>query len=107
MPRIQYDLLPTGDDAKADEQRDKRIRHARLKRITFHVLVVLALMYAGYHGLRAFARSSSQFLRAKPCHGAQRNLSALPSHYTLPSGHKIPSVALGTAASAVRTCWAC
>ncbi|KZP13929.1 Aldo/keto reductase [Athelia psychrophila] len=29
------------------------------------------------------------------CGGAQRNLSSLPSHFTLPSGDKIPSVALG------------
>ncbi|KAI0629805.1 NADP-dependent oxidoreductase domain-containing protein [Trametes polyzona] len=51
-------------------------------------------MYVSYLGVRAIARSSKVHM-GKPCHGARRNLSSLPSHYTLPSGHKIPSVALG------------
>ncbi|KZT11775.1 Aldo/keto reductase [Laetiporus sulphureus 93-53] len=51
----------------------------------------MAVVFAG---LRVFTRRSSTKLRA-PCHGFQRNLSSLPSHYTLPSGDKIPAVALG------------
>lgn len=39
------------------------------------------------------------------CHPQHKSInvgaSGLPTHYTLPSGDKIPSVALGTAASAV------
>ena len=37
-----------------------------------------------------------------PCRGSHRNLSSvakLPTHYTLPSGDKIPSVALGACAN--------
>lgn len=102
MPRAQYELLATGDDDKANEQWQKRIHNNRTKKILFHVLAVLALMFAGYQGVKAFARSANRFLHKQPCTGVNRNLSSLPSHYTLPSGHQIPSVALGTAASSVR-----
>ncbi|EIW52463.1 uncharacterized protein TRAVEDRAFT_32150 [Trametes versicolor FP-101664 SS1] len=51
-------------------------------------------MYVSFLGVRAISRSSKMRM-GKPCHAVHRNLSSLPSHYTLPSGHKIPSVALG------------
>ena len=76
----------------------RRLRYDRVKKVLFHVLAVLAIMLAGYKGLSVYIRSSAQWLQKQPCHGLQRNLSTLPSHYTLPSGHQIPSVALGTAA---------
>ncbi|OSX57147.1 hypothetical protein POSPLADRAFT_1186063 [Postia placenta MAD-698-R-SB12] len=54
-------------------------------------------MVLAYVGVRFFARTATK-LRAPSapgCHGSQRNLSSLPSHYALPSGDKIPAVALG------------
>ncbi|KAI0671193.1 NADP-dependent oxidoreductase domain-containing protein [Trametes maxima] len=51
-------------------------------------------MYASFVGVRAVARTAKVRM-GRPCHGAERNLSSLPSHFTLPSGDKIPSVALG------------
>ena len=103
MSHAQYEPLATGDDDKTIEQWHQRIRRNRAKNILFHLLAVLAVMFAGYQAVQAFVRSSARFLHAKPCSGGmQRNLSSLPSHYTLPSGHQIPSVALGTAAASVR-----
>ncbi|KAH9891869.1 NADP-dependent oxidoreductase domain-containing protein [Cubamyces lactineus] len=51
-------------------------------------------MYVSYIGVRTVTRSAKLRL-GTPCHGARRNVSSLPTHYTLPSGDKIPSVALG------------
>ncbi|KAH8082412.1 NADP-dependent oxidoreductase domain-containing protein [Cristinia sonorae] len=49
-------------------------------------------MYLAYRGAAALLRSAKT-----PCHGAMRNMStsALPKYHILPSGDKIPSVALG------------
>ncbi|KAI0080695.1 hypothetical protein K474DRAFT_1682434 [Panus rudis PR-1116 ss-1] len=53
-------------------------------------------MYAAFLGTRAlFSKSAFRSGPRFGCHGQYRNLSSLPSHYTLPSGDKIPSVALG------------
>ena len=98
MPRVQYELIPAGDNDKAQEQLEKRLRYNRVKKILFHLLALLAIMFAGYKGLTTYIRSSARWLHKLPCHGLQRNLTTLPSHYTLPSGHEIPSVALGTGA---------
>lgn len=95
MPRVQYEMLAVGDDDKAQEELELRLRYNRVKKVLFHFLVVLAIMYAGFKGLRAYVKSSQQWLHTQPC-GTQRNFSTkLPTHYTLPSGHQIPSVALG------------
>lgn len=55
-------------------------------------------MVVAVQGLRTFTRSSLGFLHSgvRGC-GGMRNVSlkALPTHYVLPSGDKIPSVALG------------
>ncbi|KAM6494256.1 NADP-dependent oxidoreductase domain containing protein [Amanita muscaria] len=55
-------------------------------------------MYASFYGLRQLFRSpyGNRFLHWKGCH--HRNSSTaieLPTHYVLPSGDKIPSIALG------------
>ncbi|KAI0793341.1 NADP-dependent oxidoreductase domain-containing protein [Abortiporus biennis] len=51
-------------------------------------------MYATFVGTKALFRwSAVSPATRKPCHN--RNLTSLPTHYTLPSGDKIPSVALG------------
>ncbi|KAJ3525138.1 hypothetical protein NM688_g8450 [Phlebia brevispora] len=96
MPSV-YQLLPTTDGGKPDEQLTRKIKREKIKKILFHVLAVSAIMVIAAQGLRAFIRSSERFLQygGKGCHGMQRNLSSLPSHYSLPSGDKIPSVALG------------
>ena len=101
MPPVQYERLPMGDDPKSIEDWQRKARKTRMKKILFHALAILAVMFVGFKGLQTYLRSTSQWLRTQPCHGLQRNLSTLPSYYTLPSGHQIPSVALGTA-SAVR-----
>ena len=105
MPPIPYEPLATGDDDKSLQHAQARAHTARVKRILFTVLSLCAVMVAGFQGLRAIVRSSAGFLHTAPC--AQRNLSSLPSHHTLPSGDKIPSVALGTAASSVMLCALC
>lgn len=100
MPRVQYESLAVSDDDKAQEQLKKRLRHNRVKNILFHSLVVFAIMLAGFKGLKAYVRSTAQWLHKQPCSGLQRNYSTkLPSHYLLPSGHRIPSVALGMGAA--------
>ena len=102
----RYELLPTADIADDSDKPynatawAREHRSARVKQVLFRVVAVACVMFIGYQGLSAFLRSSSKFLRTKPCHGIpHRNFSALPvqSHYTLPSGDKIPTVALGMA----------
>lgn len=91
MPRAQYDLLSAGDDDKSQEEWSKRLRQDRFKRILFHVLILVTVMFAGFQGMRVLVKSYAQWLRMRPgCHN-------LPIYHTLPSGHKIPSVALGNA----------
>ncbi|KAI8986165.1 NADP-dependent oxidoreductase domain-containing protein [Trametes punicea] len=51
-------------------------------------------MYVSCLGVRTVARSA-KLRMGMPCRGAHRNLSSLPTHFTLPSGDKIPAVALG------------
>lgn len=95
MPTSTYELLPTSEEGKADEQLTRKIKREKVKKILFHALVVFTVMFVALQGLKAFIRSSERFLHQgmKGCHG--RNLSSLPSHHTLPSGDKIPAVALG------------
>ena len=106
----EYELLPTAEDTgdKVEyESLVRRRRIARAKELLSRVLALLAIMFLGYQGLWSFVKSSFKFLHSKPCHGtsgSQRNLTSLPSHFTLPSGDKIPSVALGTIYVFERTC---
>ncbi|PSR73736.1 hypothetical protein PHLCEN_2v10426 [Hermanssonia centrifuga] len=93
MPPPVYELLPSAEEDKISEHSSRRTHNNRVKKVLFHVLAVAAVMFVVFQGLRSFVRSSSKFLHAPPCHG--RNLSSLPSHFTLPSGAQIPSVALG------------
>lgn len=103
MPPVStagYQLLPVADSGDSDKIPDDwkpnpRIAHA--KQVLFRTLALLCIMIAGYQGMQSFVKSSSKFLDRKLCRiGAHRNLSSLPSHFTLPSGDRIPSVALGT-----------
>ena len=100
-----YELLrlPTAAEDNGDKAHEtwtnqrSRIVAKNLKQVLFRVLVLLAIIYLGYRGLKPFvASSSSKSLR--PCHSGElqrEKLTSLPSHFTLPSGDKIPSVALG------------
>ena len=60
MPRDQYELLAAGDDDKALDELENRIRFNRVKKVLFHFLVVLAIMFAGFKGLKTYIKSSGQ-----------------------------------------------
>ncbi|KAG2133184.1 NADP-dependent oxidoreductase domain-containing protein [Suillus bovinus] len=80
-------------DKDTGEQESLQCRDPR-KRRSLLVIAVIIIMFTSLpfvHMIR-----SRGFWGA--CHGSQRNsstLAKLPSHYTLPSGDNIPSVALG------------
>ncbi|KAL4250107.1 hypothetical protein ABKN59_005965, partial [Abortiporus biennis] len=89
---IFYKPLATDEDE--DIFLDKEQRRRRVKKVIFHLLAVVGMMYATFVGTKALFRwSAVSPATRKPCHN--RNLTSLPTHYTLPSGDKIPSVALG------------
>lgn len=112
MPPL-YSPLPTVPEVVEDKQFDLEASHRRqpkttFKKIIFYVLAIFAIMYALVLGVKEIP-SACRMLRSKAmlmkngtnmsgCHGANRTISTgagLPSFYTLPSGDKIPSVALG------------
>ncbi|KAI9065994.1 hypothetical protein FKP32DRAFT_1756257 [Trametes sanguinea] len=98
MPPRNYKQLPQYDvDVEEQQRLNHRSTSSRsFKRVLFHILAISALMYMSFVGVRAVARSAKLRMPiGAPCRGAQRNLSSLPTHYTLPSGDKIPAVALG------------
>jgi len=96
---VGYKPISAHDPEEVDEQQHpKSQRISRGKRIFLNfigvarIVAVVAIVYAGF---RLLTRTSTKLRNPKPCHGSYRNLSSLPSHYTLPSGDKIPAVALG------------
>lgn len=92
----KYHQLPTFDK-HAGEHESLQRKDPRRRRSPFLVIAIIMFLGASIPCIR-MARSRA-FLSA--CNSPQRNsstLANLPSHYTLPSGDKIPSVALGTAA---------
>lgn len=76
-------------------------KHRTLKSILLRFAGILAVMYLIFSGARAIVRPSFGGRLWAACHGTQRNMSSvnitLPTHYQLPSGDKIPAVALGIA----------
>ncbi|KAJ6477162.1 NADP-dependent oxidoreductase domain-containing protein [Mycena vitilis] len=84
-----YQALPT--DAQGQQKSPCPCR-SRSKRTLLRIFTALALVVMLFSGIRHVSRTS-----LAGCMGGrmQRNLTSLPSHYTLPSGDKIPSVALG------------
>ncbi|KAG2054092.1 hypothetical protein BDR06DRAFT_955683 [Suillus hirtellus] len=89
----KYHQLPTFDK-DAGEQESLQRRDPRKRRSPFLIIAIIMLLGLSIPCIR-MARSRA-FLSA--CNSPQRNtstLASLPSHYTLPSGDKIPSVALG------------
>lgn len=92
-------LATSEDDSESDpELALRRVRTRRFKKLAFHLLAVAAIMYAVFSGVKYLARSLPKMRMpgGAPCNGPRRNLSSLPEHFVLPSGDKIPSVALGT-----------
>jgi hypothetical protein len=103
-PPAHYNLLPAFSSQSKSTNPPLK---SNLKTLLFRLLIACAAMLVLYRGFGEFSRSAASFLRTgiKPCHSINgtmttvRNISAvqtLPSHYTLPSGDKIPSIALGT-----------
>ncbi|KIK91961.1 hypothetical protein PAXRUDRAFT_830404 [Paxillus rubicundulus Ve08.2h10] len=90
----QYEPLSTVDKDEEGEQYIHNRIPSRKKRLILYIVTIAVLMYASFSAAR-LARSRGFWIT---CYGPQRNqstLSTLTSHYSLPSGDKIPSVALG------------
>ncbi|KAF8133332.1 NADP-dependent oxidoreductase domain-containing protein, partial [Boletus edulis] len=86
----RYEPVPTNDEEPLAHRR----KPFGTKRLIIYILSFIALMYAAFSAAR-LARSRGFWMT---CYGPRRNqseLARLPTHYTLPSGDKIPSVALG------------
>lgn len=118
-----YSPLPTADPQVLDKDEQlvdleaSRARRDRrttvVKKIIFHILAALAIMYALVLAVKEIPTACRMFRnngvlmknvtsvntqKLGGCHGANRTLSTaagLPSFHSLPSGDKIPSVALG------------
>ncbi|KAJ7505834.1 NADP-dependent oxidoreductase domain-containing protein [Mycena galericulata] len=86
LPRLQgYEALPS-DVGSREKSCSERPRRTLLRVFSALVLMVMFL-----YGVRHVSRTG---LSRCVGGGLHRNLTSLPSHYTLPSGDKIPSVAL-------------
>ena len=86
-----YKPLPINDREPYAEPQ----KRTKTKRFLFRLLVGIAIMTAISYGIRYISRNSKFGMRR--CQWTDnRTLMTLPSHYSLPSGDKIPSVALGT-----------
>ncbi|KAF7768022.1 hypothetical protein Agabi119p4_7265 [Agaricus bisporus var. burnettii] len=99
LPTEPKDAKATSVDLEASHRPDSRIT---FKKVALYSLAALAVMYAVMLGIKEVPsacrmwRSKSMAMKGAIAHGANRTMSTgLPSHFTLPSGDKIPSVALG------------
>ena len=111
---MSYELLPTSDPSqqqqrdpasspseRTDSKKNKSFRTDPFVRLILsRLLIALVLLYAMVAGLRALGRSASRLALSSgaACHrnaSLKAGLSTLPTHFDLPSGDKIPSVALG------------
>ena len=102
-----YKPVPTADPEHAQNESEKqpaaRTRTRCAKNILLCALALCAIMLVALRPLRSVLRVPLRGSGARMghgCHAAHRNLStsALPETFALPSGDKIPSVALGTCA---------
>ncbi|CAL1701603.1 unnamed protein product [Somion occarium] len=96
MP-VFYKPVPTSEHDDEESQNLTKSRSARIKTTLFYFVATIAVMYVAYLATRSIIRSVPKHgMHGRPgCH--HRNLTTLPSHHILPSGDKIPSVALGIA----------
>ena len=82
----------------------QRIRKFDLKKRLIGILGISAMVYLALTALRNTGFPAFKRILAAPCRGGNRTFGTgqgLPSHYTLPSGDKIPSVALGKSSGGV------
>ncbi|TCD65873.1 hypothetical protein EIP91_002135 [Steccherinum ochraceum] len=105
MAPIQWQYKPFAPSEDDEENIDigsytPKSRTTRFKKLVFVFIAVCTTLYLSVRGTQALVRFLS-----KPCHSTHHWHSkvnhtlggGLPTHFTLPSGDKIPSVALGTA----------
>ncbi|KAL0577113.1 hypothetical protein V5O48_004866 [Marasmius crinis-equi] len=96
MP-AKYTLLPLSKDSgrsrNALGRSDATKRSAA--RLKIFALLITACLFYGAFRLGFAARLPPFFGEDIQCSGENQTIDGLPSHYTLPSGDKIPSVALG------------
>lgn len=98
MTSPAYEPLPSVDIDKEETFGRPSTLKKKSKRVLSHLLVAFAVMYFVGYGTQRLISSLGKMTGGMGCHGLNRTLttkSKLPSHYTLPSGDKIPSVALG------------
>lgn len=94
---IHYKRIPEGDgDVKQVSGSPERpVKCAYRKKTFLHLLAATVILFSVMYGLRHISRAGLIY-RGRPCYkGLHGSAAKLPSHYTLPSGDKIPSVALG------------
>jgi diketogulonate reductase-like aldo/keto reductase len=91
-----YQSLPTSHKDEQITTTVKAQKPNKQNKNIFWVFAVLAILYAALTAIRHISQSNFKHVRwLGGCHGTQRNTSGLPAHFTLPSGDKIPAVALG------------
>jgi hypothetical protein len=105
MSKVAYTPLTASDDVEKlaenvninVEEDEYEIPQEKRRCSSFCVLRRLALLALAIMVLPSLIRNAPRVLRGAGCHrGFASNIpGALPSHYKLPSGDKIPSVALG------------
>jgi hypothetical protein len=92
----QYQQLPTVEKGTCERASFRQDTRKRRVGICLRTIIIIAIMWSSFTATTRTISRIKGFWAA--CQGPQRNsstLAQLPSHYTLPSGDKIPSVALG------------
>lgn len=102
MSNTAYKPLPTEDsDTGQVQQRVRRPQrpYNRKRALITHFATLAAVMVVTYFGVRWLVCLTPKLRNSKKCGicaDTAHTPSSLPTHYTLPSGDKIPAVALGT-----------
>jgi hypothetical protein len=103
VPVAEYKLLPTTNQDDIVNESPPQARQTKTYRsILARILVVFSIMYLASSGVHSISRIGGRWGAWCGSGAGHRALSTsrgvqLPTHYTLPSGDKIPSVALGKA----------
>ncbi|KAJ3476940.1 hypothetical protein NLI96_g10808 [Meripilus lineatus] len=91
---LPFYYKPLATDENEGPPSPCKLRIIAIKKLLFQLLTIVAIGYASYLGTSAFLNSGFMGHVHRPgC--PHRNFTALPNNYSLPSGDKIPSVALG------------